>query len=138
MNKEVYPAPPLHRKCRCIIEKLRVLLAGTATNNGLDGADWHLKHNGRLPDYYITKKEAEKIGYKSYLGNLSKVAPNKMIVKGVYENKNGHLPTAYNRVWYEADINYKSGYRGKERILFSNDGLIFVTYDHYVSFVEIE
>ena len=38
---------------------------------------------------------------------------------------------------YEADINYEFGYRGTQRILFSNDGLIFVTYDHYDTFVEI-
>ena len=69
---------------------------------------------------------------------LSKVAPNKMFFKGIYENRNGHLPTASNRIWYEADINYESGFRGTERILFSNDGLIFVTYDHYYTFIEIE
>ncbi|MBQ1250923.1 MAG: hypothetical protein IIY00_04930 [Clostridia bacterium] len=42
-------------------------------------------------------------------------------------------------MWYEADINYDSkiGYRGTDRILFSNDGLIFVTYDHYHTFKEI-
>lgn len=49
-----------------------------------------------------------------------------------------HLPTAPNRIWYEADINYEFGYRVTERILFSNDGLIFVTYDHYATFIEIE
>ncbi|MBD9010701.1 MAG: hypothetical protein EGR16_10275 [Clostridiales bacterium] len=49
-----------------------------------------------------------------------------------------HLPAVPNRIWYEADINYEFGYRGTERILFSNDGLIFVTYDHYATFIEIE
>jgi hypothetical protein len=44
----------------------------------------------------------------------------------------------YRRIWYEADINYTSGYRGTERILYSNDGLIFVTYDHYQTFYEIQ
>ena len=41
------------------------------------------------------------------------------------------------RIWYEADINYKRGYRNTQRLLFSNDGLIFVTYDHYETFAEI-
>lgn len=50
----------------------------------------------------------------------------------------GRLPIALGRIWYEADINYKSGFRGSERILFSNDGLILVTYDHYRTFIEIE
>ena len=61
-----------------------------------------------------------------------------MLFKGIYENKNGHLPTVPNRTWYEADINFKFGFRGTDRILFSNDGLIFVTYDHYNTFIEIE
>lgn len=61
-----------------------------------------------------------------------------MIYGGVYQNRNEHLPIALGRIWYEADINYKSGFRGSERILFSNDGLIFVTYDHYRTFIEIE
>lgn len=145
MNGKIYtidelisPLPPLHPKCRCVIERLTVFLAGTATNNGVDGADWYLKNYGGLPSYYITKEEAEELGYRSYLGNLSVVAPKKMIFKGVYQNRNGHLPIAPNRIWYEADINYVSGFRGVDRILFSNDGLMFVTYDHYSTFIEVE
>ncbi len=134
----VSPSPPLHQNCRCIIDKLKVLLAGTATNKGMQGADWYLKSYGKLPSYYITKENAEKLGYQSYLGNLSQVAPNRVLFKGIYQNKNEHLPTAPNRIWYEADINYNSGFRGAERILFSNDGLIFATYDHYATFVEIQ
>ena len=62
-----------------------------------------------------------------------------MLTKGVYHNRDGHLPSSAGRIWYEADINYDSkiGYRGTDRILFSNDGLIFVTYDHYHTFKEI-
>ena len=125
IDEIVYPAPPLHPNCRCAIERLRVLLAGTATNDEINGADWYLKNYGKLPSYYITKAKAEELGYKSYLGNLSKIAPNRMLFKGIYENKNGHLPTVPNRTWYEADINFKFGFRGTDRILFSNDGLIF-------------
>lgn len=118
INEKVYPEPPIHPYCRCIIERLKAIYAGTATRDGVKGADWYLRNYGKLPNYYITKEKAEELGYKSYLGNLSKVAPN--------------------RVWYEADINYESGFRGAERIVFSNDGLIFVTYDHYHTFTEIE
>lgn len=35
----IEPEPPLHPGCRCAIERLQALLAGTATNNGTDGAD---------------------------------------------------------------------------------------------------
>ncbi len=46
------PDPPAHFNCRCIIEPLETLLAGTATNNGRNGADRHLKYFSELPDYY--------------------------------------------------------------------------------------
>ena len=60
-----------------------------------------------------------------------------MIFGGQYDNDNGHLPQREDRVWYEADINYKEGKRNTQRIVWSNDGLIFVTYDHYQTFYEI-
>lgn len=137
MNEVVEPEPPIHDHCRCIIAVLEAVLAGKATRNGLNGADAWLMDFGKLPPYYITFEEAEALGYKSRLGNLQSVAPGKMLTKGIYENWNGHLPVANGRIWYEADINYSSGYRGQERILFSNDGLIFVTYDHYHTFSEV-
>ena len=133
----VEPAPPLHIKCRCLIEALKARLAGTATQKGKSGADWWLKNTGGLPQYYVTKAEAKKYGYRPSLGNLSQVLPGKMLAKGVYKNRNGHLPTAPGRVWYEADINYAKGFRGMARIVYSNDGLVFVTYDHYFTFEEI-
>ena len=58
-------------------------------------------------------------------------------IMGVYKNRNGHLPSALGREWFEADIDYDYGYRGTARIVFSNDGLIFVTFDHYNTFIEI-
>lgn len=60
-----------------------------------------------------------------------------MITRGVYQNENKHLPDKPDRIWYEADINYYEGKRNKHRLLWSNDGLIFVTYDHYETFYEI-
>jgi hypothetical protein len=144
MNGKIYeigeaidPEPPLHPNCRCKIERLKALLAGTATKKGVLGADWWLKTYGKLPDYYITKQDAVKQGWKPALGNFGNIAPGKMITRGIYKNIDGHLPSSPGRVWYEADINYTQGYRGLGRILFSNDGLIFVTYDHYGTFYEI-
>ena len=127
----------LHAFCRCIILWMQAIIAGNATDKGKDGADYWLKHYNELPDYYITKTEAKQLGWIRYKGNLDKVAPGKMLTKGIYRNENGHLPDAAGRIWYEADINYEKGYRGNDRILFSNDCLIFVTYDHYKTFVEI-
>ena len=61
-----------------------------------------------------------------------------MIFGGIYDNDDNKLPTAKNRIWYEADINYQRGHRNAERILFSSDGLLFVTYNHYETFFEIK
>lgn len=96
-----------------------------------------LKKYGVLPDYYLTLEQAKGLGYNNKKGNLGDVAPGCMLTKGKYANYNDHLPKQFGRIWYEADINYVYGYRGGERIVFSNDGLIFVTYDHYKTFIEI-
>lgn len=60
-----------------------------------------------------------------------------MITRGVHKNIDESLPSLAGRVWYEADTDYTQGYRGLGRILFSNDGLIFVAYDQYSTFYEI-
>ncbi len=138
IDEFVSPFPPVHPNCRCEIKPLEALFAGNATNEGINGADWYLKVYGELPDYYITQEQAENEGWNPKKGDLFLKCPGKMIFGGIYENRNGHLPTAPNRIWYEADINYEFGFRGTERILFSNDGLIFMTYDHYCTFIEIE
>ena len=62
----------------------------------------------------------------------------RLIGGDIYYNDDGHLPQANGRIWYEADINYTSGYRGTDRIFYSNDGLIFVSYDHGATFYEIQ
>lgn len=131
------PEPPLHEKCRCYIARMEALTAGTATTKGKNGADWWIATYHQLPPYYISKAEARALGWKAWKGNLASVAPNKMIAKGIYRNDNGHLPESSGRIWFEADINYIAGRRGTERILYSNDGLIFVTRDHYHTFTEI-
>ena len=138
INERVHPSPPVHLNCRCAIERLKAILAGTATNNEKYGADWYLKTYGKLPNYYITYEQAIREGWNSKKGDLFSVCPGKMIFGGIYQNRNEHLPIAPNRIWYEADINYEFGYRGTQRIVFSNDGLIFVTYDHYHTFIEVE
>ena len=134
--EQPYPKPAIHLNCRCVIELMQAITAGTATIDGLNSADWTLKYSGKLPDYYISSYEASLAGWKP--GKWpSNFVPGKTITAGVYKNFDGHLPQATGRVWYEADINYKTGRRNDQRILWSNDGLIFVTYDHYETFYEL-
>ena len=88
---------------------------------------------GHLPDNFVTKKEAEKAGWSG--GSLEKVLPGKCIGGDRFGNLEGKLPKASGRCWTECDINTlgkKS--RGAERLVFSNDGLIYYTGDHYETF----
>ncbi len=92
---------------------------------------------GKLPSNFITKKEAEKAGWESQKGNLREVAKNKSIGGDKFSNREELLPTKKGRIWYECDIDYNGGYRGAKRIIYSNDGLIFYTEDHYNTFEQL-
>lgn len=90
-----------------------------------------------LPPNYISEEEAKKMVWKSSLGNLDKAAPGRMMGGKIFMNRREALPAEPGRIWYEADINYSGGFRETERILYSNDGLLFASYDHYETFVEL-
>lgn len=134
--EQPYPEPPIHLNCRCAIELMQAITAGTATISGVNGADRMLKYKGQLPDYYITRDQLKPLGWKKG-ESISKFAQGMLLTKGIYRNENKHLPQSPSRIWYEADINYKTGKRNSQRVLWSNDGLVFVTYDHYETFYEI-
>ena len=99
---------------------------------------------GCLPSNFVTKKEAEAAGWDSRSGNLNTILPGKSIGGNRYGNYEGLLPQADGRQYYECDINYNPDgitdepvYRGSERIIYSNDGLVFYTCDHYESFEQL-
>jgi guanyl-specific ribonuclease Sa len=89
---------------------------------------------GKLPSNYITKNEALKLGWNSDKGNLWDVTDKKSIGGDSFGNREGKLPKGDGRRWFECDVNYSGGFRGGERIVYSNDGLIFFTDDHYNTF----
>ena len=91
----------------------------------------------KLPSNYITKNEATKLGWVSSKGNLWDVTDEMSIGGDKFGNREGLLPKKNGRQWYECDVNYYGGYRGSERILYSNDGLIYYTDDHYESFTQL-
>ena len=107
-----------HPHCKCLWVPIRTKTAGSATDVGKDGADYSLFYNRTLPSYYVTKDEAKIKGWKSKKGNFSEVCPNKMMGGDPYKNKDGKLPSAPNRIWYEADINYTEGERNRQRVLY--------------------
>ena len=126
-----------HLRCKCIYVPMRTKEVGTVTDNGMEGADAYLLYEGRLPYYYVDKAAALQAGWQTVHKKLSQALPGKMIGGDIFENSAEKLPSAPGRVWYEADINYVRGKRNRQRILYSNDGLMFATYDHYHTFYEI-
>ena len=105
-------------------------------------ADYIFEH-GELPDNFITKKEAQALGWDSgadrYSGRkyVSDVAPGMSIGGDRFGNYEGRLPRAKGRKFTECDCNYTGGPRGAERIIFSNDGHVWYTADHYETFTEL-
>lgn len=95
---------------------------------------------GALPSNFITKKEAEALGWKKEqgeAGELQNVAPGKSIGGDRFGNYEKLLPEKKGRKYFECDINYAKGTRGAERIIYSDDGLIFYTGDHYKTFEQL-
>ena len=92
---------------------------------------------GHVPSNYITKTKARKAGWVSNEGNLWDVLPGMSIGGGGFSNDDGLMPDAPGREWFECDIDYEGGYRNSKRLVYSNDGLIFYTGDHYKTFEQL-
>lgn len=88
---------------------------------------------GKLPQNFIKKNEAKKLGWEG--GSLEPYAPGRSIGGDRFGNYEGLLPEAEGRRYTECDIDTMGrSSRGAKRIVFSNDGLIYYTGDHYKSF----
>ena len=91
---------------------------------------------GHLPLNFVTKAEAEKAGWNG--GSLDYVLPGKCLGGDRFGNREGQLPKAKGRTWRECDINTLGRRsRGPERLVYSNDGLIYYTPDHYETFTRL-
>lgn len=99
------------------------------------GTMWHVHTTGRLPDCYLTKREAAERGWRPG-ADLWRVAPGHAIGGDNFGNREGRLP-ARNR-YVEADLDYAGGRRGPARLVFVRESkgrwLMWVTTDHYQSF----
>lgn len=113
-------------------ETTSVVEEGTYTSK--DEVAAYINKFGHLPDNFITKKEAQSLGWDSSVCDLDDVAPGMSIGGDHFGNYEGLLPEKDGREYTECDIDYTGGNRGAKRIVFSNDGLIYYTGDHYKSF----
>lgn len=101
--------------------------------SGKDEVALYIHLYGHLPSNYITKKDAEALGWPG--GSLEPYAPGKSIGGSFFGNYEGILPTKNGRSYTECDIDTKGAKsRGAKRIVFSNDGLVYYTEDHYETF----
>ena len=87
---------------------------------------------------FDTRKEVSLMfGWDPEKGNLSDILPGMSIGGNVFGNYEGALPRAGGRRYFECDIDYDGGYRGPKRLIYSNDGLVFYTEDHYKTFEQL-
>lgn len=108
---------------------------GTYTEK--DDVAAYIHEFGHLPSNFITKKDAQALGWDSRAGNLDEVAPGKSIGGDYFGNYEGKLPTKKGRTYHECDIGYDGGYRSSARIIYSDDGLVYYTEDHYNTFEQL-
>ncbi|GEM01339.1 ribonuclease [Halolactibacillus halophilus] len=101
----------------------------------VDEVSAYITHYQALPSNYLTKDEAYDLGWEPDEGNLHDVAPGMSIGGDPFYNREGRLPNA---TYYEADIDYTGDYRNEKRLVYSNEGTIYYTDNHYESFREID
>ena len=123
-------APPAEEEAEAPEEEL---LPEDGTYTTAEDVALYIHQYGHLPDNFITKKQAEKLGWQG--GSLEPYAPGKCIGGSRFGNYEGLLPEKEGRSYTECDIDtLGASRRGAKRIVFSNDGLIYYTEDHYESF----
>ena len=92
---------------------------------------------GELPDNFLTKLEAQALGWDSRFNYVSDVAPGMSLGGDYFGNYQERLPKVKGRRYYEADCFYIKGRRNEYRIIYSNDGQVWYTEDHYQTFEEL-
>ncbi|MDP9956485.1 ribonuclease domain-containing protein [Epilithonimonas hungarica] len=92
----------------------------------------YVKSNHKLPDYYITKSEAKNKGWIPSKGNLCEVLEGKAIGGDKFSNREKQLPKG--EQYYEADVNYNCRNRNADRIVFTKNGDVWLTKNHYKTF----
>ncbi len=97
----------------------------------------YLRTYGKLPPNFITKKEAKALGWEG--GGLDEFLDGGCIGGDRFGNYEGLLPEKDGLKYYECDIDtmHKSK-RGKKRLIYSSEGKIYYTGDHYQSFEELK
>ena len=94
----------------------------------------YIHQYGELPPNFVTKEEAEDEGWKDTAYYVGDAMPGCSIGGDEFKNREGQLPKKNGRKYYECDIDYSGRKRNEKRIVYSSDGLIYYTEDHYETF----
>ena len=125
---DVQPAGP-----EALPEEEAAVIDEDGTYNSVEDVSLYLHTYDHLPDNYITKSEARDLGWTG--GSVEQVAPGCAIGGDRFGNREGILPAAQGRSYYECDIGtIGESSRGAKRLVYSDDGLIYYTEDHYETF----
>jgi hypothetical protein len=132
----VFAAPP----CPAVVNELNSRLDQPIDEKELVAIirSLNASKNTTLPEKFVTRKEAQRAGWKPGMDLWSVPAlRGKSIGGDRFGNYEDKLPGGKAKSWREADLGYKGGKRGAKRIVFSKDGLRMVTVDHYKTFTEV-
>ena len=129
------PAPP-SQSARETVDRSTELLAPDGSFTTKEDVALYIHTYGCLPPNFITKEEARDLGWEG--GGLDDYAYGMCIGGDRFGNYEGLLPDAEGRKWFECDINtLGADDRGAERIVWSNDGLIYYTPDAFDTFIQL-
>lgn len=95
----------------------------------------YIKAKNKLPDFYLKKNEARKLGWNPAAENLCDILPGRAIGGDVFQNREKKLPV--NGKYFEADVNYNCGNRGTDRLIFDRKGNVWLTQNHYKTFEKL-
>jgi hypothetical protein len=130
---EVIPEPEAEPEPEVIPEPEKPAIDENGSYDDKENVALYIHTYGKLPPNYITKAEAQDLGWEG--GSVERYAPGKCMGGMKFGNYEGLLPKKNGRQYYECDIDtLGESSRGAKRIVYSNDGLVYYTDDHYESF----
>jgi hypothetical protein len=121
--------------CREVVHELNRHLPAPVDEAELAAVLTALNTGQRLPEKFVTKREAQQAGWRPGRDLWQVPALRGRSIGGDrFGNREGRLPPGD---WREADLDYRGGHRGAKRLLFSRQGERRVTVDHYQTFIEV-
>ena len=139
-KKRQLPSTSMVTAAPTVVPALKTEPEVTVTPGPLEAAQEladYIFEYGELPENYVTKKQAKEMGWPARYRYVGDIAPGLTIGGDYFGNYERKLPVVKGRKYYEADCFYQGRSRNEYRIIYSNDGHVWFTGDHYNTFVEL-